>query len=137
MRRDRRSTRWRIAAWRGLLGAAALAGLAGTARAEEATAPLTGAAAVARLVGNTISGRTPDGPYDEFFAPGGTLAIVDGDGKAGGSWHLRQDRLCSQVEGEDGEECRNVTVTGTEGAFTDEAGSRYPFTLAPGNPKGL
>ena len=133
----RPTTGGRAAAWRGLLGAAALAGLPGAAWAGEAGPPLTGAAAVARLVGSTVSGRTPDGPYDELFAAGGTLTIVDADGKAGGTWRLLQDRLCTRVDGEDAEECRSVTVTGTEGVFTDEAGSRYAFTILPGNPKDL
>lgn len=124
-----------------LPGVAILAILAiPAARAEEAPPPaagLTGAEAWSRLVGNTVSGRTPDGPYSEFFASNGSLTIVDGDGKAGGHWALRDGRLCTQVDGEDDEECRDITVAGPAGAFVDAAGSRYPFEILPGNAKGL
>ena len=105
------------------------------ARADDAPA-LAGAAAWDRVVGNTVTGMTPDGPYSELFAPDGGLTIVDNDGKAGGRWALKGDRLCTRVDDED-EECRAVEVQGAVGTFTDEGGTRYPFTLLPGNPKGL
>ncbi len=111
--------------------------LAGTAPSLAGTAPsLLGAAAWARVIGNTVTGTTPDGPYSELFAPDGDLTIVDSDGKAGGRWALKGDRLCTRVDDED-EECRAVEVEGPAGAFTDEGGTRYPFTILPGNPKGL
>ncbi|RYB02219.1 hypothetical protein D3272_22350 [Lichenibacterium ramalinae] len=122
---------------RALLAAAAVLSLSAPVRADDAPPALTGAAAWARLVGNTVSGTTPDGPYDEVFVPDGTLAIVDGDGKAGGTWHWRDPTLCTRVDGEDDEECRTVSVTGTTGAFTDAAGSRYPFEIRQGNAKNL
>lgn len=115
------------------LAAAALAASPATARAEDA---LTGAAASARVVGNTVTGTTPDGPYSEFFTPDGALTIVDRDGKAGGRWALKGDRICTQVDDED-EECRALEVQGDAGAFVDEGGSRYPFTILRGNAKGL
>ena len=110
--------------------------LAHPARAQDA-ATLSGAEAWGHVVGNTVSGRTPDGPYLELFTPDGAFTIVDGDGKAGGRWALRDGKLCTQADGEDGEECRDLTVTGSAGAFTDAAGSRYPFDILAGNPKGL
>lgn len=130
----RRPRRRRIAS--ALAGTAAwLATAAGApARAED---PLSGPAAWARIVGNTIAGTTPDGPYSELFRPDGTLTIVDADGKAGGRWSLRDDRLCTQVDDEDEEDCRSLSVAGDGGTFTDQAGSRYAFDILPGNPKGL
>ena len=113
----------------------ALAAAFASARADDAPA-LTGAAAWARVVGNTATGTTPDGPYSELFAPDGALAIVDGDGKAAGRWALKGDRVCTQVDDED-EECRAVEVQGSTGAFVDGRGDRYPFAILPGNPKGL
>jgi hypothetical protein len=105
------------------------------ARADDAQA-LTGAAAWARVVGNTVTGTTPDGPYSELFSPDGRLTLVDNDGKAGGRWTLKGDRICTQVDDED-EECRALEVQGQGGAFIDEGGARYPFTILPGDPKGL
>ena len=100
------------------------------------TPALAGAAAWARVVGNTVTGTTPDGPYSELFAPDGTLTIVDNDGKAGGRWALKGDKVCTRVDDEE-EECRAVEAQGAGGAFVDEGGTRYPFTVLPGNPKGL
>ena len=97
---------------------------------------LAGAAAWARVTGNTVTGTTPDGPYAELFTPGGDLTIVDSDGKARGRWTLKDAKVCTRIDDED-EECRAVEVQGPAGAFTDEGGTRYPFTILPGNPKGL
>ena len=114
--------------------AMALVGLPAVARADDAP-PLVGAAAWARVVGNTVTGTTPDGPFSEFFAPDGSLTVVDGDGKAGGRWALKGDRLCTTVDDEE-EECRGLEVQGTAGAFLD-GGARYPFTILTGDPRGL
>ena len=121
--------------WRGAMASAAIALAAALfpARADDA---LTGAAAWARVVGNTVTGTTPDGSYSELFAADGGLTIVDSDGKAGGRWELKGDRICTRVDDEE-EECRSLEVQGAAGAFVDENGSRYAFTILPGNPKGL
>ncbi len=119
-----------------VLAAAVLIALIGTARADDALTPVSGDAAWNRVVGNTVAGTTPDGPYSEFFAPDGRLRIVDADGAAGGRWTWRDGRLCTAVDDEE-EECRTLTVMGTRGALTDDTGNRYPFDILPGNPKGL
>lgn len=106
---------------------------AGPALAQDAK--LAGAAAMARLVGNTVTGATPDGPYAELFGADGALTIVDRDGKAGGRWILKGDRVCLDVD--DDEDCRSIEVQGQSGAFTDDGGARYPFAIIPGNPQGL
>lgn len=121
--------------WIEIAAAVVLAGIPFAARADDAPA-LTGAAAWASVVGNTVTGTTPDGAYAELFSPDGTLTIVDNDGKAGGRWALKGDRICTQVVDED-EECRALEVRGPAGAFIDEGGTRYAFTILPGNPKGL
>ena len=129
---------WRSAGRVAIAATCAVAALS-TARADDAPTPpgsLTGDAAWSRIVGNTVSGSTPDGPYVEFFAPDGSLRIVDGDGTAGGRWSLRDAKLCTRVDDED-EECRALAVDGTAGAFLDDAGHRYGFDILPGNPKGL
>ncbi len=107
--------------------------LTASVQAEE---PLTGATAWDRIVGNTVTGSTPDGPYAELFRPDGSFTIVDNDGKGAGHWTLRDGRLCTQVDDEE-EECRSFSILGQIGTFTDEAGNRYAFEIVPGNPKGL
>ncbi|MGI3902589.1 MAG: hypothetical protein ACRYGP_32705 [Janthinobacterium lividum] len=102
----------------------------------DAEEPLTGAAAWERIVGNTVSGTTPDGPYAELLRADGSFTIVDNDGKGAGRWTLRDGKLCTQADDEE-EECRSLSVLGKDGTFIDEAGSRYAFEIVPGNPKGL
>ncbi len=114
----------------------ALAALSAARAGDAPPVPLTGDAAWGRIVGNTVSGSTPDGPYVEFFAPDGALRLADGDGLAGGRWSLRDGKVCTRVDDED-EECRALAVDGTAGAFLDDAGHRYAFDILPGNPKGL
>lgn len=104
------------------------------ADAPAPSAPLTGPAAWSRIVGNTVAGSTPDGPYTESFAADGSLRILDRDGRAGGRWALRDGALCTTVDDED-EECRSIEVDGAAGAFVDPAGTRYPFTILPGDAK--
>ena len=107
------------------------------ARAEDApSATLTGAAALDRVAGNTLEGTTADGPYTLFFATDGHLVSTDRDGRVDGTWAFRDGKLCTALPDED-EECRALEVSGPAGAFVDGDGSRYPFTIAPGDPKGL
>lgn len=98
---------------------------------------LTGAEAWNALVGNTISGRTPDGPYKEFFRPDGTVIHVDRDGKDVGHWTLKQPSVCFTTPDDDGEDCRNLQVEGSHGAFVDRDGSSYRFDILPGNPENF
>ena len=111
----------------------ALLGPAAPARAEEAR--LAGAAAWARVVGNTVAGTTPDGPFTALFSADGAFTLVDRDGKSGGRWALKGERVCTAVDDE--EECRALEVQGSSGAFIDEGGARYPFAILPGNPENL
>ena len=105
--------------------------------ASEARPPtLTGEAARDRIVGNTLDGATADGPYTLFFAGDGRLVSSDRDGRVDGTWVLRDAKLCTTLPDED-EECRVLEVSGSNGNFVDSDGSRYPFTIAPGNPKGF
>ncbi len=98
--------------------------------------PLTGAEAWNALVGNTISGKTPDGPYKEYYRPDGTLVHVDRDGKDVGHWTLKQSSICF-TDPDDGEDCRNLQVEGDYGAFLDPDGSTYRFDILPGNPENF
>ena len=107
------------------------------ARAEDApAATVTGTAARDRVIGNTLEGTTADGPYTLFVAADGHLVSTDRDGRVDGTWAFRDEKLCTALPDED-EECRALEVSGQAGAFIDGDGSRYPFTISPGNPKAL
>ncbi len=98
---------------------------------------LTGKDGWASVVGNTVVGSTPDGPYTEFFEQGGVVRHVDKDGPDKGRWVLRDALVCLLFPSDDEEDCRKVEVTGAKGVFLDTDGTRYAFDILPGNPKGL
>ncbi len=120
-----------------LLCLATCAVLAQDGAATPPSGPLTAAAAWVRVVGNTIVGTTPDGPYTEFFAPDGSVTHFDQDGKVGGALALQGPDLCIPLPDEEGDDCRFVEVDGQKGAFVDRDGNRYAFSILPGNAKGL
>ena len=105
--------------------------------APTAPGPSTGGAAWRAVLGNTISGRTPDGPYTEFFKPDGTAIHLDRDGKDVGRWALKEPSICFTYPDDDEEDCRKLQVEGTHGTFVDQDGSSYRFEVLPGNPKNL
>ena len=113
--------------------------LAATASRGDTSDPqhLTGAKAWQALVGNTVAGTTPDGPYADYFAPDGTAVHSDRDGTSRGRWTLRDDALCLSFPEDDAEDCRIPEVDAGRGAFVDRDGSRYPFDILTGNAKRL
>ena len=106
---------------------------------RSAEPPLTGGEAWKALVGNTVSGVTPDGPYTDYFAPDGTVVHVDRDGKESGRWVLKDPSICFTYPDDDEDEdgCRELRVKGAHGAFLDSNGSAYGFDIKPGNPEHL
>ena len=113
------------------------------ARAQEGSADapptsrLRGAAAWAALLGNTISGTTPDGAYSEYFTEDGQVVYLDREGKDRGSWVLRDPLVCFSFPDDDEEDCRTPEIDGQRGAFIDRDGSRYTFVVQRGNAKHL
>ena len=117
---------------------ACLAGSASVAHRSAVAEPKSGMAAWQALVGNTISGSTPDGAYSDYFAPDGRVVHLDRDGPDTGRWTLRDPLVCLAFKTDNDEpECRRPEVDGTHGAFVDADGSRYPFDILPGNAKAL
>ena len=98
---------------------------------------LRGAAAWHALLGNTISGTTPDGAYSEYFTEDGEVFYLDREGKDRGRWFLRDPLVCFSFPDDDEEDCRTPEVEGQRGAFIDRDGSRYTFVVQRGNAKHL
>lgn len=124
------------------IAAAALALLTQAGSAESQTPgvpPLSGLPAWAALTGNTIAGRTAEGPYFDYFAADGTAIHVDGDGREVGRWTLKGDAVCFAYPTDPDEqvECRKVEVDGPRGVFVNSDGIRYPFDVLPGDAKSL
>ncbi len=120
----------------GLLPAAAVAQDA-TPPSSGAAAPVTGAAAWARLLGNTIVGRVAGDSFAEYFDPGGSVRYVDKDGVSTGTWAVKGDRVCFAFPEEDERSCDGFEVAGTIGTSTDDDGTAVHFDIQPGNSKGL
>ncbi len=101
-------------------------------------ARLVGAAAFALMVGNSIAGTTPDGPYTQFFQADGTVRHSDRDGVQSGRWRLDGPQVCLAFPDDD-EDCRRIEVDpdGGHGAFVDSDGAIYRFDILPGNALGL
>lgn len=107
--------------------------------AEGAPSPVTarGSAAWSAMVGNTVEGTTPDGPYTEHYAADGAMVHVDRDGRHAGRWTLKGDLVCFSYPDDSEEDCLTPELDGSKGAYVDADGTPYPFELVPGNPKGL
>ncbi len=115
----------------------ALAASASRADTPDPLRRLSGASAWQALVGNTVTGQTPDGPYADYFSPDGTVVHSDRDGTDRGRWTFREDAVCLSFPEDDAVDCRTPEVEGEHGAFVDRDGSRYPFDVLKGNAKGL
>lgn len=134
--------------FRSILGALALAlaaqagtvslSCAGGIKERSGERVLKGGEAWKALLGNTISGTTPDGPYVDFFAHDGTVVHSDRDGTARGHWTLQEPSICFRFPDDlDDDDCRVPQVQGSRGAFVDRDGSTYRFEIRPGNPEHL
>jgi hypothetical protein len=109
--------------------------LLGLARAE--AEPAEGAAAWKALVGNTIVARTKTGGYTDYFTEDGGIRHLDQDGRTSGHWSLEGDAVCLDYPDDDDRVCVQPRVDGASGSFRDPDGGEDPFTILPGNAKGL
>lgn len=106
-------------------------------RADD-VAPLKGAAAWQKLVGNTVVARTSTGAsYTDYYAADGTVRHQDGDGSADGQWRADGDAVCFDYPDDDDRFCVQVTVAGATGTFADAGGATDTFTILPGNARHL
>lgn len=97
---------------------------------------LTGIAAWAALVGNTVTAKTDDGVVTEFYAADGTVKSMTGSELSAGRWALTGEEICFKY-GDDDAECYKIEVIGTTVTFTDEDGGTRRFDLLKGNVKNM
>lgn len=98
---------------------------------------LSGAAAWAAIVGNTIDGRVAGREFSDYFDREGAVRHIDGNGSSAGTWALQGDRVCLDFPDDDERNCLTFEVTGTTGSALDDDGDPIRFTVVPGNSKGL
>ncbi len=108
------------------------------ASAPAAAARLTGAAAWATLIGNSVSGKNEDGDaLTEYYLANGTVKQLVDDEVATGKWVLRGNDVCFEFPDDDDETCYKLVVDGNIATFTDEDGAGRRYTVEKGNPKKL
>ncbi|UDL95045.1 hypothetical protein LGH83_01925 [Lichenihabitans sp. PAMC28606] len=113
-----------------------------TAAPSAATAPsaaekLTGLSAWKALVGNTISGRSGDEMFSQYFDAGGKVRYVDQNGLSTGTWAVQGERVCFDFPEDDDHSCSAFEVTGSSGSAIDQDGAAIKFDITSGNSKGL
>jgi hypothetical protein len=105
--------------------------------APAAPAKLTGMAAWAAVVGNTVQGKVNGKDYFEFYEQDGKVkALTGGTDLETGKWALEGTKVCVIFPGED-KECYVIEVIGEIVNFTDDHGKGVRWTLLKGNPKSL
>lgn len=101
------------------------------------TARLTGDAAWAKLVGNSITGMYNGGLLVDAYLPGNIVKTKSNDGVQTGRWGLVNGKACFQYEPEPQATCYDVAVDGSDVTYVDPDGESLHFTLTPGIPPGL
>lgn len=134
----------RYAVLPGLITAALLlaAGYASPGQSEEQSkSRLTGEEIKEKIIGNSVSGPTKDGPYTVHFPGYGQVqGVRSSNYKDRGTWRVQDDLMCIRWDNWWGnaERCWDVFLTGNtvtwirpDGSFSDSA------ELVEGNPAGL
>lgn len=98
---------------------------------------LTGDAAWAKLVGNSISGIYNGGPLVDAYLPGNVVKTKTNDGVQTGRWGLVNGKACFQYEPEPQATCYDVAVDGNDVTYVDPDGESLHFTMTQGIPAGL
>ncbi len=101
-----------------------------------AAGKVTGMAAWALLVGNTVAGKIDGKDYAEFYLADGTVKTMAESELTAGKWSLEGDKVCF-VYPKDDKECFTIEVAGDDVSFTDKSGTGMRLKLLKGNPKNL
>jgi hypothetical protein len=99
-------------------------------------AKLTGVAAWATLVGNTVTGKVDGKDYADYYLADGTVKSMDDSQIVTGKWALEGDRICFTYPG-DPRECYTLEVMGETATFTDRSGNGLRGQILKGNAKNL
>ncbi len=105
--------------------------------ASPATGRLTGQAAWAKLVGNSINGMYNGSSLTEAYLPDNTVKTRNGGETTVGRWGFVDGRACFQYPAEQQASCYDVAIEGDEVAYTDEDGQVFHFTMNQGIPNGM
>lgn len=99
-------------------------------------AKLTGAAAIERLIGNTISATIDGSDVAEYLQRDGTRTSKVDAVIAKGSWRRDGEKICFKFPDED-ENCYRVEIAGRKVTMIDEDDDEEVFELLDGNARDL
>lgn len=129
---------------RSILAAAALAASLAVTQAQTpppapstpAPAPLTGLAAWAALVGNTVAGKIDGKDYVDHYMADGTVKSMEGSVLSTGRWSLEGQVICFKYPREQ-RDCYTLEVVGKVATFKGKDGVGLRLDILEGNPKNL
>ena len=100
------------------------------------TVRLSGAAALAAIAGNTLTGKIDGEETTLFLANDGRMTMLADSEQTQGRWEMRGRELCILVEGED-DECYDLEVSGNIATLKEDATTSYRLDIVKGNVKNL
>lgn len=117
-------------------------GCAPTVQGEQKPqSPLTGEEIKQRVLGNSVSGTTRDGPYTVYFPDyGEVLGVRSFNYKDRGTWQVKGDMMCIHWDNWWGnvERCWDIFLKGRKITWIQpNGGSSDSAKLVNGNPAGL
>lgn len=121
---------------RSVLAAATFAASLTVAHAQTAPAPLTGLAAWAVLVGNTVAGTFDGKENADYYMADGTVKRMEGSALSTGKWSLEGPQVCFRFQREQ-QGCYTIEVVGKVATFRGRTGAGFRFDILDGNPKNL
>ena len=104
--------------------------------AEKPAEKLTGMAAWAVLVGNTVVGKIEGKEFADYYLADGTVKSLVDSQLATGKWSLEGDKICF-VYPDEPKECYAMEVVGEDATFTDNAGAGIRAKIMKGNAKNF
>lgn len=97
---------------------------------------ITGLAAWARIVGNSVTARIDGKEHTEFYMEDGTVKSMEDSALSTGRWSVEGHLVCFRFPREE-KDCYTVELAGDEVIFTDKSNVTLRTKLLKGNPKNL
>ena len=115
--------------------ATVLLAFVGTATAQQPTVgqEMTGAAAWAKLVGNTVTGKVGGADYTDYYLADGSVKSLEDSKLSTGKWTLEGLNVCFAPP----RRCYVIEVVGDVATFTPRTGEAYRVNILQGNAKNL
>lgn len=97
-------------------------------------AKLTGSAAWAKLIGNSVTGMYDGKPLVDAYLPDGTVKTKLGDTVQTGRWGLVDNKVCFSYQGDSESACWAIEIDGSAVTLTSPDGENVLLSMATGLP---